>query len=249
MSQHRQLISTATADCPREDDSDYAVQTAQDRLKRKIFLRKFLICICVLLLIILIAAGVAVGVLFGTTNLFKNKKHTPPPGNIINSKVLDYIDTFYDPCENFYEYSCGNWQNSHPDAPEWGTFEDLSLDNYNKLAGYLSQYVRSSDPDAIKKAKYFYSACTDTYYIDDNYVQEAKSFMITKGGGWENGDLYPYEWWSINSNLYEDHYLGSSAFFSFGIFPDDLNSSKPVITVIYVTIDHARIIDYSDSYI
>ena len=242
MSQHRKLIATqnVATDCP-EDDSDYAVQTAQDRLKRKTFLRKLLICVCVFLLIIVVATGVAAGVLFGATNLILNhKKHrntptaspTEPPGNIVNSNVLDYIDTFYDPCENFYKYSCGSWRNSHPDAPEWGTFEDLSLDNYNKLAGYLSRYVSSHDPDSIKKAKYIYSACTDTDYIEDNYVEEAKNFMINKGGGWENGDLYPYKSWSIDSNLYEDHYLGSFAFFNFGIFPDDMNSSKPVITVI-----------------
>ena len=115
--------------------------------------------------------------------------------------------------------------------PEWGTSYDLSLDNYNKLAGYLSRYVSSHDPDSIKKAKYIYSACTDTDYIDDNYVEEAKNFMINKGGGWENGDLYPYVSWSINSSLYKDHYIGSSAFFSFGIVPDDLNSSNPVIMV------------------
>ena len=30
---------------------------------------------------------------------------------------------------------------------------DLALDNYNKIAGYLSRYVSSRDPDAIKKAK------------------------------------------------------------------------------------------------
>ena len=244
MSEDRGLLSTATRRC-QEDNSDYAVQKAQGR---KICLRKFLICICVLLFILL-AAGVAVGVLFGTTNQFKNKKHTPPPGNITNSKVLDYIDTSKDPCDNFYKYSCGNWRNSRPGAPEWGTFEDLALDNYNKLVEYLSRYARSSDPDAIKKAKNFYSACTNTNYICNNYVEEVKNFMINKGGGWENGGLNPYKSWSINSNLSEDHYLGSSAFFSFEIFPDDLDSSKPVIKVIYITIDHARIINYSLLYI
>ena len=52
-----------------------------------------------------------------------------------------------------------------------------------------------------------------------------------KAGGWVNGDFSPYDSWSININLYRDHYLGSSAFFSFGISPDDLDSSKQVIRV------------------
>ena len=261
MSQQRQLIDAQSMFTDSaEDDSAYAVQAIQDRLKRKKFRKTLFICATVFVLV-LITAGIVAGVVIGVIEASQHNKAKPgnnvsptsstitgtssttrasestrtpttsPSGTLANSKVLDYIDTFYDPCENFYEYSCGNWRNSHPDASEWGSFHDLALDNYNKLAEHLSQYARSSDPDAVKKAKYFYSACTDTDYIDDNYVQEARNFMINKGGGWENGDFYPYESWSINTSLYEDHYLGSSAFFSFGIVPDDLNSSKPVITV------------------
>ena len=83
----------------------------------------------------------------------------------------------------------------------------------------------------LRRPKYIYSACTDTDYIEENYADKVKSFMITEGGGWEDGGFNPSYSWSIDSNLYKDHYLGSSAFFSFGIVPDDLNSSKPVITV------------------
>ena len=236
MSLHQKLISTAS-ESP-EDESDYAVQLAQDRQKRRIFQRKLLICFCASLLTFLIVAGIVVGVLLGATDLLTtdNGKSTagaisPTPSPLpANSKVLDYIDTYYDPCEDFYNYSCGNWHSTRPNASEWGTFNELALDNYNKLAGYLSQRPNSGDPDAIKKAKYIYSACTDTDYIDDNFADELKDFM-DKAGGWHNGNFTPSYSWSINSNLYKDHYLGSSAFFSFEIFPDDLNSSKQVITV------------------
>ena len=159
--------------------------------------------------------------------MFKNKSDSSTTSGLENSKVLDYIDTSYDPCEDFYNYSCGRW---HSTLPYAGTFEELELDNYNKLAGYLSQGVKNDDPDAIKKAKYIYSACTDTDYIKENLADQLDSFM-KKAGGWENGGFYPYNLWSINNSLYQDHYLGSSAFFSFGISPDDLDSSKQVIRV------------------
>ena len=100
---------------------------------------------------------------------------------------------------------------------------------------YHNTCMSTNDPDAIKKAKYIYSACIDTDYIEENYADQLYSFMI-KAGGWENGDFSPYNSWSINNNLYQDHYLGSSALFTFGSLPDDLNSSKQVIKVTSIAI-------------
>ena len=236
MSQHRALLSTAVDSL--EYESGYTVQTVQDKFKRKIYLRKLLICICVFSLIFVIAAAIVVGFLYGATDLFKSDRSSPtagPSNGMENSKIFEYIDTSYDPCEDFYKYSCGRWSGTSPPsyAAKWGPFEDLELDNYNKLAEYLSQPVSTDDSEAIKKAKYIYSACTDTDCIVENYVNQLDSFMI-KAGGWNNGDFYPYDSWSINdtlNNLYKDHYFGSSAFFTFRISPDDLNSSKQVIKV------------------
>ena len=230
MYQHRELVSTAA-----DSAEDYTVQTAQHKLNRKIFLRKLLICVCVFSCVVVIAAA---NTLCGAIDLFKSDHSTPtvsPSSGMENSKVFDFIDTSYDPCEDFYEYSCGRWRSTPPDAAVWGTFKELELDNYHKLAGYLSQHVSTNDPDAIKKAKYIYSACIDTDYIEENYVDQLYSFMI-KAGGWENGDFSPYNSWSINNNLYQDHYLGSSALFTFGSLPDDLNSSKQVIKVTGIAI-------------
>ena len=286
MSQRHELLDAQSMlSDSAEDDTDYSVQIAQERLKRKKIRRALCICTAVLVLI-LVAAGAIAGFVAGTTSNHDSKakpgsninpfptstasisvattspsrtstdsiattstsasksiaklhsssttsRPTPSPTpsyTTANSKVLDYIDTSYDPCENFYEYSCGQWSSTRPDAAEWGTFHELALDNYNKLAGYLSGYERSYDPTAIKKAKRIYSACTDTDYISDHLTDQIESFMVS-AGGWEEVDYTPAHSWSINSNLYKDHYLGSSAFFSFGITPDDLNSSKPVIRV------------------
>ena len=231
MSQHRSLLSTSADSLP-EDDSDYAIQTAQDKLERKLFRRKMLICICVFSVIFLIAAAVAVGVLYFATDLFKSGESSPTedPYGIKYSKLFEYMNASYDPCEDFYEFSCGSWNSSRPDAAEWGTFEELALDNYNRLAGYLSQDVNGPDPEAVKKAKYIYSACTDINYIQGNLNDQLDSF-INGVGGWKNGDFNSSGSWSINDSLYRDHYLGSSAFFSFRVSPDDLDSSKQVIRV------------------
>ena len=154
-----------------------------------------------------------------------------PSNGTRNSKVLHYIDTSYDPCKDFYKYSCGRWHSTRPDAEEWGTFDELEIDNYNKLSGYLAQNVSTDDPTAIKKQSTFIQhAQTRISYIRNNLSSYMFYFMYD-ARGWFNGDFYPYALlWNIN-NFYKDHYLGSSAFFSFGIYPDDLDSTKQVIRV------------------
>ena len=152
------------------------------------------------------------------------------PADIANSDILNYMDTAYDPCEDFYQYSCGHWY-TQPGYRNWGTINELALSNFQKIAGYLGYPTSLHDPSALKKAKYIYSACTNTDYIEYTYITKIKDFMIHKAGGWRNAGLYPANSWSINNSLYEDHYLGSTAFFQFWIGPDDLNSSLPVIRV------------------
>ena len=242
MSQHRPLLPTQdiNPDCPepddaRNDETDYTIQTAQDLLKRKTFQKKLTICMCVFLLVFIVAAAVAEGVLFNVANLVQ-KGHGGLEG-LAYSKILDYINTSYDPCEDFYNFSCGGWYNSKPaDISTWGTSVELIMENYNSIAGYLSQPPSSDDPDALNKTKYAYSACTDTDYIQDHYAEEIKNFMVNRGGGWDKGDFTPSKPWSINESLYKDHLLGSVALFSFAIEPDDLNSSKPVIRVMCVCV-------------
>ena len=57
-------------------------------------------------------------------------------------------------------------------------------------------------------------------------------------GGWDDIGILPHDGWHIYSDLADEHYLGSAAFFTWKISPDDLNSSKPIIRV-RVTCMHA----------
>jgi len=149
------------------------------------------------------------------------------------ARLAKYMDESVNPCQDFYQYSCGGWEkmNSIPEGVgRWGTFEQLAQDNYRHIVGYLSKQSAKNDPDAIKKMRQIYSACLDTDKIKEDAPAALRHYLnIT--GGWDETNVTQKEPWSINSSLVVEHFYGSSAFFEFDIEPDDYNSTKAVIKV------------------
>jgi putative endopeptidase len=76
------------------------------------------------------------------------------------------MDKSVDPCQNFYKYSCGRWQQNNPIPPDqtsWSVYAKLYQDNLNFLRGILEQAAASKNQtDAVaKKIGDFYAACID----------------------------------------------------------------------------------------
>jgi len=81
------------------------------------------------------------------------------------------MDPSADPCEDFFQYSCGGWIEANPIPPDqagWEVYSKLADDNLRYLWGILEQAaVPSPERDAnTRKIGDYFAACMDTQAID-----------------------------------------------------------------------------------
>lgn len=102
------------------------------------------------------------------------------------SQLLESIDPSVDPCQDFYQYACGNWNKKHiipDDRPSFNTFEKLHDDLQIKLRSLLEEREQSYDSIATSKAKKLYRSCVNTSRIEavgDAPLRRVISLL----GGW-----------------------------------------------------------------
>ena len=155
------------------------------------------------------------------------------------SYLIQGLDTSVDPCEDFYKYSCGNWEANNV-LPEgfgrYGTFNELATGNSISLMKALEGAVAEGDDGAVSKARYMYARCMDVERLKARGAAPLKE-LVTKTGGWNLVNVSESQpGWSLESQLFLEHYYASDAFFSISVQPDDLNSNEVIIKVLCVCV-------------
>ncbi|RLW00763.1 hypothetical protein DV515_00008641 [Chloebia gouldiae] len=104
----------------------------------------------------------------------------------VASKILEALDTEMDPCQDFYQYSCGGWIKRNPlpnGRSKWSTFNSIWDQNQAIMKHLLENATFNSSSEAERKTQRYYLSCLKEQRIEELGSQPLME-LIDKIGGW-----------------------------------------------------------------
>jgi putative endopeptidase len=137
---------------------------------------------------------------------------------------LSAIDKTADPCQDFYQYACGNWIKNNPvpaDQSSWGTFDLLFERNQKELRTILEDAQQHQDRSSIDgKIGGFYQSCMDVATIEKRGTDPLRSELERISHISSQQDLL--------DEVVRLHQRQVAVFFNFDSTPDPKNAAMTI---------------------
>lgn len=206
---------------------------------------KRLLIIGGLVLIVFVAATITLAVLFANEKNKNDSSSDKIPDSICATpyciKAADYllesIDESVEPCEDFYQFSCGTWLENiriPDDANSVNTFRilDKQLDD-NMIDLLASTSNESIELQSVANARHLYSSCTNETNIDAEGVERILSLIDTEFGGWPilQGESWNESTFNFSNLIFRLRQYNYNILYRVGTDVDEKNSSITDIVI------------------
>ncbi|XP_043463103.1 membrane metallo-endopeptidase-like 1 [Leptopilina heterotoma] len=104
----------------------------------------------------------------------------------VASEFWESMNKSVDPCDDFYEYACGNWvkNNAIPPAEmKWNTIRKMTKEVEYKIRDFLEEELNANDLLPIKQVKKFYKSCMNDDELEKTGLKPLEA-IISRNGGW-----------------------------------------------------------------
>ncbi|UJR10830.1 hypothetical protein I4U23_015017 [Adineta vaga] len=195
-----------------------------------------------ILLVIFITSTIVLAILYGSKKSDQDKKDDDVCLSPYCIKAADYlidsIDQSIEPCEDFYQFSCGTWlKNTRipDDASAQNTFRILDKKLDDNIIDLLSTTSNNEADElhCVTNARRLYSSCVDEATIENEGIHPILSLINTEFGGWPilQGESWNNATFNLSKLLLKLRQYNYNFIYRINTDTDEKNSSISDISV------------------